>query len=53
MPEQTVPLAEKYASIIAELHGLPKCRELSLAITNIEQSLMWLERVPPNHPPSD
>jgi hypothetical protein len=32
---------KKYKGVAAELHGFGQSREASLAITNLEQSLMW------------
>jgi len=34
-------LRKKYKVVVAELHSLSHTREQSLAITNLEQSLMW------------
>lgn len=34
-------LAEKYSALLEELNKLPKSREASLAITNLEQSALW------------
>ncbi len=34
-------LAKKYHEVLTHLRTLPKTRETSLAITNLEQSAMW------------
>ncbi|MBA3679094.1 hypothetical protein H0W80_02800 [Candidatus Saccharibacteria bacterium] len=42
--EQMQGFRDKYEALLTELQELPGSRGLSLAITNLEQSAMWLNK---------